>query len=164
MPGSYANDGLSSAALLRVAALAVSGLVALTLAACSPGDVALNGKVFDAVGSLNGNTGDQEVKIAARPGLVVPPNLQNLPAPGSEKVPEGQLANINDPDLVKKASPDKSVLKAQQDAYCKEHYDVPKAHGDDVTADAAVGPMGPCRKSALGLLGDQNPLDWFNKK
>lgn len=144
----------------RLAALAAA---AAALGACSAGDVELNGKVFNAIGSLTGNGGaNQDVKLAARPGIVQPPNLQNLPPPGSEKAPEGQLADIRDADTPK--SVDKTALKAEQDAYCKEHYDVPKARGDDTTADAAVGPMGPCRKSALSLLGDQNPLGWLNTK
>lgn len=150
-------------AVRRLTATAALALACLALAGCGAGDVELNGKVFSAIGALTGsNATDQEVKIAPRPGIVQPPSLQNLPPPGSEKAPDGQLAEIHDADTVK--TTDKSALMAQQAAYCKEHYDVPKSHGDDVTADAAVGPMGPCRKSALSLLGDSNPLDWLNKK
>jgi len=152
-------------AVLRLMPLCLSCLAACGLAACSAGDVQLNGKVFEAVGSLTGSGGpNQEVKLAPRPGLVVPPNLQSLPQPGTEKAPDGQLADIKDYDEAKKAGTDKTALNAQQAAYCKEHYDIPKSHGDDTTADAAIGPMGPCRKSALSLLGDQNPLGWLDKK
>ncbi|MFX8676999.1 hypothetical protein ABTM32_23535, partial [Acinetobacter baumannii] len=71
---------------LAIAAALVSACFAL--AGCSAGDVELNGKVFNAIGSLTGaGAGDQEVKLAARPGIVQPPNLQNLPPPGTEKAP-----------------------------------------------------------------------------
>lgn len=155
---------VKSYAVRRGAALLALAAASALLAGCGAGDVELNGKVFNAIGSLTGaSASDQEVKMAPRPGLVQPPNLQNLPAPGSEKAPDGQLADIRDADATK-ASPDKSAQMAQQAAYCKKHYDEPLAHGDQTTADAAVGPMGPCRKSALNLLGDQNPLGWINKK
>ena len=156
---------VETSAVRRGAVLAALTTACVALAGCGGNDLELNGKVFNAIGSLTGSGGgSQEVKLDARPGLVQPPNLQNLPAPGSSKAPDGQLADIHDDDATRKAGVDKSALKAQQDVYCKEHYDVPKAHGDETTADAAVGPMGPCRKSALGLLGDQNPIGWINNK
>jgi len=133
-------------------------LAALTLAlgACSAGDVGLNGKVFDLIGSAAGGSGSDEVKIAARPGIVVPPSLGNLPQPGANAVPEGQLAQITDHDTKKVI--DKSALQAQQDAYCKVHYTQAKEHGNDVEADSAVGPLGMCRPSALKLVEGLNPF------
>ena len=136
----------------RVALFAIASALALALAACSPGDVQLNGKVFESIGALTGSSAPAgDVKIAARPGIVVPPNLQNLPPPGSEKVPDGQLAGITDHDS--KKTVDNSAVQAAQAEYCKVNYEQAKQRGDN-TADMAVGPAGPCRKSALGLIDD----------
>ncbi len=129
---------------------------ALVLSACSAGDVQLNGKVFDLLGSATGlnSGGPTETKIAARPGLVVPPSLDRLPEPGSASVPDGDLAQIVDFDQKKVA--DKSALEAKQRDYCKVNYDQAKQRGDQTTADLAVGPLGPCRPSAMGLISDIN--------
>jgi hypothetical protein len=124
------------------------------LAACSAGDVQLNGKVFDAIGSLTGaGTPEGDVKIASRPGLVVPPSLQKLPEPGTQTVPDGQLADIVDHD--RKKVVDKSALQAKQAEYCKVNYEQAKQRGDS-TADLATGPLGPCRPSAMGLIDTIN--------
>ena len=130
--------------------LPVLGL-ALSLAACSAGDVQLNGKVFDAIGSLTGSGGaNEDAKVPVRPGLVVPPGLDKLPEPGSSNaVPDGQLAQITDHDRAKVV--DKSALQAKQAEYCKVNYEQAKQRGDS-TADLAVGPLGSCRPSAMGLL------------
>lgn len=155
-------QGALTSAVRRLVPLALSGAFAVALGGCSPGDVELNGKVFNALGSLTGaGGGNEDVKVAARPGIVVPPNLQSLPQPGAEKVPEGQLAEIQDADAKKVV--DKTALKAQQEAYCKEHYDKPKQQGD-ATVESVAGPMGPCRKSVLTQLGDPNALDFLNTK
>ena len=137
----------------RTGALAAG--LALCLAGCSAGDVQLNGKVFDALGAVTGSNATQgDVKVAPRAGLVVPPNLQNLPEPGSQAVPDGQMAQIVDHDQKKVV--DKTALQAQQAAYCKVNYEQAKQRGDNTTADLAVGPMGSCRPSALGLIDNIN--------
>lgn len=131
-------------------ALAV-GAFALSLSACSAGDVQLNGKVFDAIGGLVGSSGgNEDAKIAPRAGLVVPPALDRLPEPGSAAVPDGDLAQIADFD--RKKVVDQSALEAKQREYCKVNYEQAKQRGDQ-SADMATGPLGPCRQSALGLFG-----------
>ncbi len=143
-----------SAALVIARRLAVCGAVAVSLSACGAGDVQLNGKVFDAIGGLVGSGGANEsAKIAARPGLVVPPGLDNLPQPGSAAVPDGDLAQIQDHD--RKKVVDKSALEAKQREYCKVNYEQAKQRGDQ-NADAATGPLGSCRPSALGLVKAMN--------
>ena len=134
--------------------LLAASILALSLSACSAGDVQLNGKVFDALGSLTGSSGaNEEAKVAARPGLVVPPGLDKLPTPGSAAVPDGDLAQIVDHDRAKVV--DKSALEAKQREYCKVNYEQAKQRGDQ-TADMAVGPMGQCRPSAMGLIDSIN--------
>jgi hypothetical protein len=50
---------------------------------------------------------------------------------------------------------DRSALEKQQAEYCKVNYEQAKARGDN-TADAASGPLGACRPSALGLIKSVN--------
>jgi hypothetical protein len=111
-------------------------------------DVALNGKVFDAMG-LNSTTKSAAPKLAARQPLVVPPGLDSLPPPGSGKAEQPSLAEIQDPD--QKAKVSQADLEKQQAEYCKVHYEDPKARGDD-TADLATGPLGSCRPSVLSAV------------
>lgn len=145
---------MSAARHRPIRLLVAVGALALPLAACSPGDVQLNGKVFDAIGGLVGAGGpNEQVKMAPRPGLVIPPSVDNLPQPGEQSVPDGQLAEIKDYDRSKKL--DKSELEAKQKAYCKEHYELPKLRGDQ-SVDTVVGPLGPCRPSAMGLVNSIN--------
>jgi hypothetical protein len=141
--------------LPRFASLLICG-VALVSSGCAPGDVQLNGKVFDMLGSATGlnSGGPTETKIAARPGLVVPPTLDRLPEPGSATVPDGDLAQIVDFDQKKVV--DKAALEGKQREYCKINYEQPKQRGDTTTADLAVGPLGPCRPSAMGLISEIN--------
>lgn len=126
----------------------------LVLAGCSAGDVQLNGKVFDLLGAATGaNAETKDVKLAARPGLVAPPTTQSLPEPGSNVVPDGELATIVDHD--RKKIVDRSALEKQQAEYCKVNYEQAKLRGDN-TAEGATGPLGACRPSALGLIKSIN--------
>ncbi len=126
----------------------------LALAGCSAGDVQLNGKVFDLLGAATGaNAETKDVKLAARPGLVAPPTTQSLPEPGSNVVPDGELATIVDHD--RKKVVDRSALEKQQAEYCKVNYEQPKQRNDS-TVEGATGPLGPCRASVLGVLKSVN--------
>ncbi len=136
-------------------AVAVSaGLAAALLAGgCSPGDVELNGKLFDAVGA-SGVLGKQAgtTKMVERQGIVVPPSLDKLPEPGATQ-PTAQLAEVKDPDKVKRVNA--AELQRQQAAFCKENYELAKMRGDS-NADQAAGPAGPCRASVLTALDKWN--------
>lgn len=134
----------------RVLRAACAALAALCLAGCD-GGVALNGKVFDALGvGTNSGSSDREPKMAQRTGLVVPPSTEALPVPGSggqAQAPE--IAGINDPD--KLAVVNEAEKQRQQEAYCKVHYEQAKQRGDG-NADLAEGPLGPCKGSVLTAL------------
>ncbi len=103
------------------------------------------------------STGKRETPdVERRTGLVVPPSLERLPEPG--KSPENQdtvLALIDDPD--RKKVVDKEKLAAEQAKYCAQVYEPAKARGDP-DADMIAGPAGPCRKSALDLIGGGGSL------
>jgi hypothetical protein len=113
-------------------------------------DVQFNGKIFDAIG-MNSSTKSTEPKMKVREGLVMPPNVDRLPEPGkpAESV-AADVAALNDPDKVAKLSHEEQ--ERQQQAYCKVNYDDAKTRGDDTTADNAVGPLGPCKKSVITAI------------
>lgn len=126
------------------------GSSAVILAACSPGDVQLEGKVFDALGVNTSSTQRTAPDLKPRSGIVIPPNLSSLPQPGSGKVEEPQLADVQDYDA-KRAKP-REMLEKEQAEYCAKHYDMAKAMGNQ--DDALVeGPLGRCQKSILNMTG-----------
>lgn len=136
----------------RINVLCVVLGAGLLVAGCGTDDVELNGKIFDAVG-LSGSQkskGD-EPKVAARSGIVVPPNTGSLPEPGSGRSveTEADLAFINDPDRKKQV--DQGELARRQAEYCKANYELPKSRGD-TSVDSVVGPAGPCRASILSSM------------
>jgi hypothetical protein len=135
----------------RTAALLATLPLALLLSGCAGDDIEFQGKIFDAVG-IGGSGGPKsaEPKLAARAPIVLPPNLDRLPQPGEQ--PEAaapDVAALADPDQASKVS--RAELERQQAEYCKKNYELPKAHGD-ISADSAVGPLGPCRASVLTAI------------
>ena len=122
--------------------------VAVLLSGCSADDVQLNGKVFDAVG-MNTASVKKTPKLAERSGIIVPPNLDRLPEPGSGGGAQSALADVQDHDSKRVTA--YNDLERQQEAYCKVHYYDAKLHGDQ-DAVLATGPLGPCQGSALRLL------------
>jgi hypothetical protein len=129
----------------KASLLASFGAALLAVSGCGYDGVQLNGKIFDLVGLGGDQTAKSaEPKMAVRQPLVVPPGLDSLPPPGSGKADQPSLAEIQDPDKLKKVS--QADLQKQQDAYCKVNYEDALARGDS-SADAARGPLGPCHPS-----------------
>ena len=122
-------------------------------------DVQFNGGLFDMVGlSDAAKVKSSEPKVAERQPLVVPPSLDRLPTPGEPaQAQDTQLAAIQDPDVVKKAS--KEELERRQAEYCKVNYEQAKGRGDDTTAMAAEGPLGSCRPSVMNSIKKWNSSD-----
>ena len=136
----------------KAMALAVAVSAPLSLAGCGVDGVELNGKIFDALGvSGSQNNRSADAKVAARNGLVVPPSTASLPEPGSGRSVESEadIAFINDPDRAKEI--DRTELARRQAAFCKEHYELPKARGDQ-SVDSVEGPAGPCRATFLSAV------------
>lgn len=136
----------------RAYAAGAALLVVFGLGGCSADDVELNGKIFDAVGMSSATkTKAKEPKMVARAPLVVPPGLDRLPQPGEAQPQATEVAALADPDKV--AVNNQAELERQQAEYCRKHYELAKAHGDN-EADMASGPLGPCRGSVWGQLKD----------
>jgi hypothetical protein len=126
--------------------LAVAGC-ALAFAGCSADDVAFNGKIFDAVG-MNTSSVKKTPKLAERSGIVVPPNLDKLPEPGSGGSQQA-IAEVRDYDEARTTP--QVELQRQQEEYCKKYYHEAKARGDQDYV-LASGPLGSCHNSALSLI------------
>lgn len=124
--------------------LASFGAAVLAVSGCGYDGVQLNGKIFDAVGLSGDSEKPVEAKVAARQPLVVPPGLESLPPPGSGKVDQPTLAEVQDADAKKRVS--QAELQKQQEAYCKVNYEDAKARGDS-SAESAQGPLGSCHPS-----------------
>lgn len=132
--------------IIKAALFASLGASLMAISGCGANDIQLNGKVFDMVGLNGSGAKSGEPKLAVRQPLVVPPGLDSLPPPGSEKAAEPSLADIQDPDRLKKVS--QAEQQKQQDDYCKANYDTALARGD-ASADSVTGPLGPCHPSIL---------------
>lgn len=148
---------LPSVALRRAVPTAVLAAT-LVLAACSPGDVELNGKLFDAMG-VSGNALSERKKtpqLAERAPLVVPPSLQKLPPPETASTADADPAFPVNPE--ERSSLSAAELQRRQAEYCKVNYERPLALGDQVRASTAVGPLGSCAPSALKNMNVTNPL------
>jgi|GEM_PF-5647811 len=108
-------NGLAKA--MATGAAAVAGLLMLaSLTACSNYDgVEFNGKIFNLVG-LGGHSRASEPKLARRNGLVVPPDNQALPAPGS-----GRVASQGQQNWPKSLADNKQAAAAKQQAIYKKY-------------------------------------------
>lgn len=140
------------ASLPKVFVAVAASVLTLGAAGCSMDDVSLNGGVFDAVGlsdSSRAKSKTGEPKVAERAPLVVPPRLDNLPAPGEAPPPDTGLASIHDPDEQAKVT--QAELERQQAEYCEKNYSE-----NDASTDSAEGPLGPCRKSILTSIKKWN--------
>jgi hypothetical protein len=138
--------------LARRATVLPFAALASMLAACSAGDVELNGKVFDAMGMTANKQSGKDPKMAARAPIVLPPALDKLPEPG-EATETASIPDVRDADERKVAN--KAALERQQAEYCKVHYEEAKRRGD-ASADTATGPLGECRPSIFTSLEKWN--------
>jgi hypothetical protein len=126
--------------LSAIAAVAVTS--ALLLGAC--GDVQLEGKIFDWMGisssALDAKTSDP--KMTARAPLVVPPNVNRLPEPGSGKSADTDLAALNDPEKKKQAAA--TERERLHLAYCRGEIQWKERALDPDKGGANRSPYGPC--------------------
>jgi hypothetical protein len=134
----------------RLAPAAALLAVALGVQGCGGIDgLELNGKIFDALGvsEAANNAAKQEKRMADRPPLVMPPNQQALPAPGSGQEGDPLLASLDDPDVRKaRTAAERQALHA---AYCRgeKNWQQRAFRTDDGTNRS---PFGPCNS----LVGD----------
>ncbi|MGE0628274.1 MAG: hypothetical protein AB7O43_10650 [Hyphomicrobiaceae bacterium] len=125
----------------------------LLLAGCGIGGIdgiELQGGVFDALGLTNQDkTTNKNVKVAARPGLVLPPTEQRLPPPtDAPPVPATVEAWPVDPETrrVQQAA----ELDRRHKEVCEREMASAQARGEDTSA--VKGPKGLCQVGIFGSL------------
>lgn len=129
----------------RLSELAVACVTAVALTGCGSIDgIELNGKIFDALGVSTGSLGQRpEPKVAQRSPLVLPPDANKLPEPGSAPAPVVAANNQNWPvDRDQKKVADAEEAKRKQDEHCRDGNWKEKAMKDEVAA--SQGPSGGC--------------------
>jgi len=140
-----------------IAKLATVCALSGALAACGADSFELRGGVFDALGvstkAMNANR--TEKKLAARPGIVMPPDTKRLPPPGSgasAAPPSDKSWPVSPED---RANQKRAALEAKQKAIC-EAWEKRKAIDENV----ASGPLGSC-DPGIGekLFGTYQPAE-----
>lgn len=127
----------------RRARFAIVCTAALVLSACGGDGVELNGKIFDALGVSTASLGPRpEPKVERRSPIVLPPDGNRLPEPGSAPAPVAN-ANQNWPqDRDQKKIADAAEAKRKQEEHCRDGNWKEKAMRDEV--GASQGPSGGC--------------------
>lgn len=134
--------------LLGAASLAAT----LVLGGCGGGvdGVELNGKVFDWLGVSPSAlaASKAEPKMAARAPLVLPPDTQRLPAPGSGQAPS-DFAGFDDPDHRKVA--EAKERERLHRAYCSGEmtWKQDTLRAEDLKTNRS--PYGPCSELTGGI-------------
>lgn len=126
----------------RCLSAAVVGFAAL-LAGCVDG-VDLNGKVFDVMGISPAaqDARRSEPQMADRAPLVMPPDANRLPAPGSGQSVPIQMAWPDDPDARKQR--EAQERQRLHEAYCRGEVQWKEKAFDPQSAGAPRSPYGPC--------------------
>lgn len=129
----------------NVAGIALALCASLVLGGC--GETELNGKIFDMMGvsAAAQAAAKKEPKMAARSGLVLPPDQNRLPEPGSGDDSGATLASVDDPDT-------RRALAAAERARLHKAYCSGQLNWKERVADKDAqpkSPYGPC-----GMLSD----------
>ncbi len=127
--------------IFRALFMPLALVASVGLAACSPGDVQLEGKVFEALGANELGKKRAAANLKSRTPLVMPPATGALPEPGSGQ--EQQIVGVEDQDQRKIV--DKAALEKKHKEFCEKHYDQTK----QIEGEIVNGPLGDCRKSIL---------------
>jgi hypothetical protein len=112
--------------------------------------VELNGGIFDMMGVGTNSARSAEPVVPQRAGLVLPPQREVLPQPGSgietAAVPNAQWPV--DPEERKRQQ--SAEVRKQHDAYCAREIQRRRAMGDNSSIE---GPLGRCDPSILRMFG-----------
>lgn len=136
---------------------AATVVLGLSLGGCGMVDgVDLQGGVFDALGvssAAQDKNRRTETRVAARPGLVLPPGEDRLPQPGA--VPEAEPAQLAggeswpvEPESNKARA--KAELEKKHTEYCDGAIRNARIRGE--TSGVIMGPNGNCQPGLFGSL------------
>jgi hypothetical protein len=122
----------------RAFGLAASLALSLALGGC--GGIEFQGKVFDYMG-LSGDRQQGDVRMAERPPLLLPPNLKQLPQPGTGvAVATARPDWPTNPEVVtKQIATDKKVQEAKQEAEADPEAPLNPYIGKPTLLDKAFG-------------------------
>lgn len=138
------TSGFSLAARRTLTGIALAA--ALALGGCGGVDgVALNGAMFDWLGISESalSKKDSDPKLAERPPLVLPPDANRLPEPGS--APTAQNNDMNWPaDPEQKKLADAKERERLHLAYCRGEVNWQKKALDPNNPNVGRSPYGPC--------------------
>ena len=145
---------IDSNRIRSLVAASVLGLAAV-VGGCSAGDVELNGAVFDYLGVGAKSGGSNNAKVPERQGLVLPPNLERLPEPGSGALAaqQGNEAMPVDPEQKRVASA--TQAEAKQREYCEKALQKARIMKD---LSPVNGPLGRCDKSIFDQVNIESPV------
>ena len=139
--------GMTTKPLKTFAILCVGATGAL-LGGCGNDGIELNGKLFDALGVSDAaqKSSRREPKMTERTGLVVPPDVNRLPEPGSGGAPDVS-AQLNDPERIKAANA--AERARQHKLYCSGDLNwKERVATREGNSTVPTSPYGPC--SILG--------------
>jgi len=149
-----------AARLPKIVTIALSTFLVLSVAGCSGYDVELKGGVFDALGVAGVmNKKQKEKKVAARPGLVVPPSTSSLPKPGSAPQAVAAAPGENWPiDPEERKAGENRRLIAEHKVFCAK---ARQRVSSGITTVLPDGPMGSCHES---IIKNFTGKDLFRRK
>ena len=140
---------------VRLVAVVASSLL---LAGCGGIDgVELNGGIFDAMGIGSNSSSGKEPVVPQRAGLVMPPQKDVLPAPGTGGNPAAvAAANPAWPmDPEERQRQQTAAVRQQHEAWCAKELQRKRALGDDSSTE---GPLGRCDPTILKLFGSSGEV------
>ena len=145
-------DSSRSKSLITAVVLALAAVAG----GCSAGDVELNGSIFDKLGvGSNSQVSNRDPKLSDRQNLVLPPNLERLPVPGSGSAEETQSAQAFPVDPEQRRVADASQAQKNHKAYCDKALQQAKVNRD---LSPVNGPLGRCDASILDSINVQSPI------
>lgn len=115
--------------------------------------VELQGGVFDAMG-LSGSSQKKlsDVKVDARPGLVLPPNNEKLPEPVTGSIATAPQDGSWPVDPEDRRAANRAELEKRHKAFCERAIQEHRMRGE---TGVVMGPMGNCQPGLFGSLGKQ---------
>jgi hypothetical protein len=134
---------MTSGRLIRAAVIATA--LSVGLSACGTDGVELNGKIFDLMGVSDSaqKAAAREPKMTERTGIVMPPDPNRLPEPGSANAEPDIAAQLNDPDRKRQMAA--AERERQHKAYCSGELTwKERASGKAGYDGAPTSPFGPC--------------------
>ena len=128
--------------IVQLATAAVLGAT-LALGGCAD-SLDVNGKIFDWMGVSTAamEKKQREPQLAARTPLVLPPNTERLPEPGSGQTSSSDVAALNDPETVKARKA--KEREAEHLAYCRGDAQWKDKVAKGENAGPNRSPYGPC--------------------